>query len=260
MQLLDQVAIVTGAGQGIGQQIALRLAQDGARVILADINEAGLANTSRLISSESHQDSLGVPADVSSEDMVRKMVAVAVERFGRVDILVNNSGIAGPSKPVEDITLEEWDQTMSVNLRGVFLCCKYVVPIMKNQRSGSIINISSITGKLPLVCRTPYAASKIAVIGLTRTLAAELGEYNIRVNALCPGSVEGTRLQGIVEKQSRITGRSQEQIMAAKAAVSPLQKLVDPRQVAAMVAYLCSADAAVITGQDINVCGGVAMQ
>jgi NAD(P)-dependent dehydrogenase (short-subunit alcohol dehydrogenase family) len=258
MRLKGKVAVVTGAGQGIGRHIALRLAHEGARLVLADINETGLQET------ESHLPTSGgevlvVPTDVSLEASVQRMVSSTVERLGRLDILVNNSGIAGPTQPVENIDLVEWDAVMAVNVRGVFLCCKHVVPVMKTQRGGCIVNISSVTGKRALVRRAPYAASKMAVIGLTRTLAAELGEFGIRVNAICPGTISGPRQDSIVAAASKFTGKPVEEIMREKVAVSPLKRLVDPEYVAAMVAFLSSPDADVITGQDINVSAGQVM-
>jgi NAD(P)-dependent dehydrogenase (short-subunit alcohol dehydrogenase family) len=259
MRLKDHIAVVTGAGQGIGRQIALRLAKEGAKVILADINEQGLQETDLAISRKYGSESLIALTNVTSEESVAFMVRSARERFGRLDILVNNSGIAGPTKGVEDVALEEWENVMAVNLRGVFLSCKHAVPVMKAQKGGCIVNISSVTGKRALVRRAPYAASKMAVIGLTRTLAAELGEYGIRVNAICPGTISGSRQQTIVEAAAKFTGKTVEQIMTEKAAASPLRTLVDPEYVAAMVAFLCSSDAAVITGQDINVSAGSVM-
>jgi len=253
LKIIDKVAIITGAGQGIGQQIALRFAKEGANLILTDINEPGLKKTEQLIRSEGPGETLTLPVDVSSEETIKEMVAVTMDRFSRVDILVNNSGIAGPTKNIEDITLDEWDQTMAVNIRGVFLCCKHVVPVMKIQRSGSIVNISSVAGKVPLAKRTPYCSSKMAVIGLTRTLASELGEYNIRVNSICPGFVAGPRQRKITEAIAKVTEQNPDELLEAKAASVPLKTLVDPKCVAAMTAFLCSCDADMVTGQDINV-------
>lgn len=259
MRLKDSIAVVTGAGQGIGRNIALRLTKEGAKVVLADINAPGLQETALTISREYSGESLIVLTDVTSEDSVALMVRSVREKFGRLDIFVNNSGIAGPTKAVEDVDLEEWESVMAVNLRGVFLGCKHAVPIMKAQKKGCIVNISSVTGKRALVRRAPYAASKMGVIGLTRTLATELGEFGIRVNAICPGTISGPRQQSIVEAAAKFTGKTVDQIMREKTAASPLKTLVDPEYVAAMVAFLCSSDAAVITGQDINVSAGAVM-
>jgi NAD(P)-dependent dehydrogenase (short-subunit alcohol dehydrogenase family) len=259
MRLENQIAIVTGGGQGIGQQIALRMAAEGAVVVIADINESGSRETAEMIAQSGGREARVRPTDVSSEKQVHDLMRTTVEQEHRVDILVNNSGIMGPVKSVEDITLEEWDATMAVNLRGVFLCCKHAIPQMKIQEKGSIVNISSVTGKRPLVQRAPYAASKMGVIGLTRTLAAEVGKWKIRVNAICPAAVAGRRVDLAYEGLMKATGKTREQVVAERVGASPLQSFVDPKYIAALAAYLCSEDAAMMTGQDINVSAGAVM-
>jgi NAD(P)-dependent dehydrogenase (short-subunit alcohol dehydrogenase family) len=259
MRLESQIAIVTGGGQGIGQQIALRLAAEGAVVVIADINESGSRETADLIARSGGREARVLPTDVSSEKQVADLIAATLNQEHRIDILVNNSGIMGPVKRIEDISVEEWDVTMAVNLRGMFLCCKHVMPQMKIQEKGSIVNISSVTGKRPLIQRTPYAASKMGVIGLTRTLAAEVGQWKIRVNAVCPGGVTGKRLDQVYEGIMKHTGKTREQVIAERVGAAPLRSFVDPKYIAAMVAYLCSEDAAMMTGQDINVSGGAVM-
>jgi NAD(P)-dependent dehydrogenase (short-subunit alcohol dehydrogenase family) len=259
MRLENQIAIVTGGGQGIGQQIALRLADEGAVVFIADINESGSKETADLIARSGGREARVLPTDVSSEKQVADLIRATLDQEHRIDILVNNSGIMGPVKNIEDISVEEWDATMSVNLRGMFLCCKYVIPQMKIQEKGSIVNISSVTGKRPLIQRTPYAASKMGVIGLTRTLAAEVGQWKIRVNAVCPAGVTGKRLDQVYEGIMKLTGKTREQVIAERVGATPLRSFVDPKYIAAMVAFLCSEDAAMMTGQDINVSGGAVM-
>jgi NAD(P)-dependent dehydrogenase (short-subunit alcohol dehydrogenase family) len=165
----------------------------------------------------------------------------------------------GPAKNIEDISLEEWESTMAVNLTGMFLCCKYAIPPMKVQKKGSIVNIASITGKRPLTQRTPYAASKMGVIGLTRTLAAEVGRWKIRVNAVCPGAVTGKRQDRVYEAIMKHTGKTMDQVIAERVELSPLRSVVDPKYVAAIVAFLCTEDAAMMTGQDINISAGMVM-
>ncbi|MFB3819063.1 MAG: SDR family NAD(P)-dependent oxidoreductase [Candidatus Methylomirabilales bacterium] len=259
MRLDKQVAIVTGAGQGIGEQIALRLGREGAIVVLADINVAGAQNTAQAIAGRGGARPLVVSTDIADEAQVAALVQAALAPTGRIDILVNNSGIMGPVKNVEDITLDEWRATMAVNLDGMFLCCKHVVPVMKQQGGGSIVNIASVTGKRPLSQRTPYAASKMGVIGLTRTLAAEVGRWKIRVNAVCPGAVTGPRQDQVYAGIMTFTGKTREQVMAERAELSALKTFVDPAQVAGVVAFLCSEDAAAMTGQDVNVSAGAVM-
>jgi NAD(P)-dependent dehydrogenase (short-subunit alcohol dehydrogenase family) len=259
MRLERQIAIVTGGGQGIGQQISLRLAEEGAIVVIADINELGSWETAEMIANAGKLKARVIPTDVSSEKQVADLIQATLNQEHRIDILVNNSGIMGPVKSIEDISVEEWDATMAVNLRGIFLCCKYAIPQMKIQEKGSIVNISSVTGKRPLTQRTPYAASKMGVIGLTRTLAAEVGKWKIRVNAVCPAGVTGKRLDRVYEGIMKHTGKTREEVIAERIGVSPLQSFVDPKYIAAVVAFLCSEDAAMMTGQDINISGGAVM-
>ncbi len=259
MRLEGQIAVVTGGGQGIGEQIALRLAREGAVVVIADVEESGAQRTVGAIAAQGGREARVIPTDVSDEQQVIALMAGAIDLGGRIDILVNNAGIMGPVKNIEDIGIEEWKATMAVNLDGMFLCCKHAVPIMKRQGGGSIVNIASVTGKRPLTQRTPYAASKMGVIGLTRTLAAEVGRWKIRVNAVCPGSVTGPRQNLVAEGIMQFTGKSREQVLAERADLSALKTFVDPRHVAAVVAFLCTEDAAMMTGQDINVSAGAVM-
>ena len=259
MRLDGAIAIVTGAGQGIGQHIALRLAQDGALVCIVDINLDGLKETEEMITKANAKKPAIILTDVSREGEVEPMVKEALKIADRVDILVNNAGIMGPVKNVEDILVEEWEQTMAVNLRGMFLCCKHVVPIMKRQKRGCIVNIASVTGKRPLTQRLPYATSKMGVIGLTRTLAAEVGEWNIRVNSVCPGAVEGSRLKKVFEGIMKYSGKTWDQVVSERLESTPLRRLIHPKDIAAVVAFLCSEDGAMITGEDVNVSAGDVM-
>lgn len=259
MRLDKQIAIVTGGGQEIGRQIALRLAQEGAQVVIADINEKGSRETAEIIGKNGGQKAKVIPTDITYEDQVIKLIKGTLEIDNRIDILVNNAGIAGPSGNIEDITLEDWEATMAVNLRGMFLCCKHVVPNMKRQGKGCIINVSSTSAKRGLPQRTPYTTSKMGVIGLTRTLAMEVGKWKIRVSAICPGAVEGSRHKVIEEMIMRHTGKSREQVVAEFTELTALKTFIDPKYVAAVVAFLCSDDAAMMTGQDINVNAGTTM-
>ena len=259
MRIENQVAIVTGGGQGIGREIALRLGQEGARVVIGDINEEGSKETAAHLRSAGGHEALVVSTDVSDEGQVARLIEAALGIDGRIDILVNNSGIMGPVKHIEDILLEEWQATFAVNLVGMFLCCKHVVPVMKRQGKGSIVNIGSVTGKKAMPQRTPYAASKMGVIGLTRTLAAEVGRWKIRVNAICPAGITGDRQRRVYEGIAKFTGKSPEEVMAERAEGAALKTFVDPKYVAAVVAFLCSEDGAMMTGQDINVSAGAVM-
>lgn len=253
--MLDEVtAFVTGASQGIGRVIATELAAEGANVALAARSE-GIYETADLIDDDAR--TLTVETDVTDEPSVGAAIEATVERFGGLDCLVNNAGIAGPTKPVEEVTVEEWQHTMDVNVLGYFLCAKHAAPHLRESERGSIINIGSISGKRPLTDRTPYAASKMAVVGLSRTLAFELGEDDVTVNAVCPGATRGDRIERVIQGQADAQGISFEE---AKRRVfsedAALGRLVEPEDVAGMVAYLAGDRGRHVTAQDVNVDGG----
>lgn len=254
MRLKDKVAIVTGASQGIGQIIAQAVAGEGAMTVLAARSEKNLADTSKAIA-DAGGVSHTVLSDVTDEVSVKNLMEETVARFGALDILINNSGVAGPMKVVEDITAEEWEECFAVNVTGMFLCCKHAIPIMKERRSGRIVNISSMTGKRPLIHRSPYAASKMAVIGLSRTLAFEVGEFGITVNTVCPGATEGERIRRVIANEAQALGISLEE--AEKNFTGTLGELVTPEDTANMCVYLCSEDGKHMTAQDINVTAGL---
>jgi NAD(P)-dependent dehydrogenase (short-subunit alcohol dehydrogenase family) len=259
MRLKDKVAIVTGASQGIGQAIALAFAREGAKVVLAARNQKNLEGTARKVAALSGNSltALVVPVDQTDEGQVRTLVEKTLAEFGTIDILVNNSGIAGPTKPCEEVTKEEWEECMSVNVTGMFLCAKHVVPVMKKNRRGRIINVSSISGKRPLPNRTPYTASKMAVIGFTRTLAFELGEYGVTVNAICPGATAGPRIQSVIENMAKVDNISYEEAERTFTGPAALKCLVTAEDHAAACVFLASDEAAHMTAQDINVTAGL---
>lgn len=254
----DSTAIVTGGGRGIGQAICDELAERGADVAVLDLDVTGMEETVALVESAGRS-ALAVEADVSDPDDVADAVERVSEAFGSVEFLVNNAGVAGPTSACEAVDAEDWDATMAVNLRGPFLTCRALVPRMKDQGFGRIVNIASVTGKKPLLNRTPYAASKMGLIGFTRTLALEVGEHDINVNAVCPGSVDGPRIRSVFEEQAETSGRSAADVQADVESQSPRGELVQREDVADTVAYLCSDDASRITGQDVNVSAGKVM-
>lgn len=259
MDLHGRRAIVTGGSRGIGEAICLELAGRGVDIAIADIDENGMADTAERIEAETDSRAEWYYVDLADPDLVEERTDEILDDFGGVDILVNNSGIMGPTAPLEDVTVEEWDQMMHINLRGQFLMCRAMLPTMKEQSFGRIVNIASITGKAPLYNRAPYATSKMGVIGLTRTLAEELGEYDINVNAICPGSVAGPRIQRVFEEQAEARGVPYEQVEDEAKAESPRDELVQPEDIAGVVAFLCSSEADRITGQDLNVSAGRVM-
>ena len=250
-RLKDQVIIVTGGAHGIGRSYCEGLAQEGARVVVADIDDRGAQAVAQAIGENGH-DALAVVTDVSQPDATENMAQAAMERFGQINGLINNAAIfQRPSMyhgPFEQLPVDEWDRLMAVNLRGVFLCCRAVVPHMKDQGSGKIVNISSGTvsrGSASL----HYVTSKAGVIGLTRSLARELGDYNINVNAVAPGN---TVTMDDVDEATEERRRARVQSRSIKRAEVP-QDLVGS------VVFLCSSDSDFMTGQTLVVDGGVWM-
>ncbi len=258
MLLGDAVALVTGAGSGIGREIALRLAQEGADVALAGRSLDGMHDVADRIVALG-RNALVVALDLRDAGSIDDAAATVLERFGRVDVLVNNSGVGGPSRPLAEVSVEEWEDTFRVNVTGTFLCCRAILPQMIQRGSGSIVVIGSITGKRPLVNRAPYAASKAALIGLVRTLAAEVGPDGVRVNLVSPGGVEGQRLDWVLENQAKARGLTVEQVREEFAGGSALRRLVSPGDVADVTAFLASPMAAAVTGEDVNVAAGLVM-
>jgi NAD(P)-dependent dehydrogenase (short-subunit alcohol dehydrogenase family) len=257
--LLDgAVAVVTGAGTGIGREIALRLAADGADLVLAGRSTGPMDEVAAAVR-EGGRRALVVPLDLRDAASVTKAADAAFDEFGRVDVLVNNSGVGGPSAPLWEIDPDDWEDTFRVNVTGTFLVCRAFLPRMIEAGSGSVVVIGSMTGKRPLVNRTPYAASKTALIGLVRTLAWDTGPHGVRVNLVSPGPVEGARIQWVLEQQAAARGISFEEAQADFTSGSPLHRLVPPGDVADVVAYLASPRSASITGDDINVSAGLAM-
>jgi NAD(P)-dependent dehydrogenase (short-subunit alcohol dehydrogenase family) len=257
-QLDGAVAVVTGAGTGIGREISLRLAADGADVVLTGRSAGPMEEVAAEVRAVGGRASV-VRMDLREPASIEAAAKAVQEEFGRVDVLVNNSGVGGPSAPLWEIDPEEWEDTFRVNVTGTFLVCRAFLPGMVERRSGSVVVIGSMTGKRPLVNRTPYAASKTALIGLVRTLAFELGPHGIRVNLVSPGPVEGKRIQWVLEQQAQARGITFEQARDDFTSGSPLKRLVPPGDVADAVAYLASPRSASITGDDINVSAGLVM-
>ena len=258
MKLFSKVAIITGGGRGIGRAIALAFAREGAYVSLAARSTRKMEEVAREVRLMGRR-ALVNTTDITQIDQVNRMVERTMEEFGKIDVLVNNSGIAGPTAYVHEVTPEEWDETFNVNLKGAFLCCRAVVPDMIAQRSGKIINIASMSGKRPLPLRTPYCATKMGLIGFTRSLAAELGRFNINVNAICPGAVEGPRIERVIRNAAKAENVSEDEIRRRFVSPSPFGRMVSAEDVANLAVFLASEDSKNITGQDINVTAGVVM-
>ncbi|HLX58241.1 MAG TPA: SDR family oxidoreductase [Ktedonobacteraceae bacterium] len=256
--LKDKVAVITGGGRGIGRIIALALARAGADVVLAARSLEPLEATRAEIEALGRK-ALVVPTDVSREESVRNLAEQALGYYGQVDVLVNNAGITGPTALLWEVTPAAWEETFAVNVTGSYLCCRAFLPAMIERRAGCIIFIASMTGKRPLVGRATYAAGKIALVGLARTLAWETGPYGIRVNVISPGGVEGERVERVIREQARIEGISLEEARRNFIGNSPLGRMVPPEDVAGAVVFLASDNAASITGEDLNVSAGTVM-
>jgi NAD(P)-dependent dehydrogenase (short-subunit alcohol dehydrogenase family) len=254
----ERVAFITGGGRGLGRAIAARLAREGAKVVVTGPQQGELDETVALIANaggEVHS----ILADLRSAEETESSVNDARSTFGSIDILINNSGIAGPAARVDDVTVEQWNDVMAINLSGAFLSCKYVASEMVERRSGKIINISSIAGRIAYPLRSPYAASKWGLIGLTKSLAKELGPFNIQVNAICPGPVEGERMQNVFSDRAAATGQSVDEVRAEYLQASALGRLVPPEDIVETVAFLASRHGNNITGQAIEVTSGYAL-
>jgi 3-oxoacyl-[acyl-carrier protein] reductase len=250
MRLKDKAAIITGAGRGIGKAIALAFAGNGADILAADIDLASAEATAREVKALGRQ-AIAVRADISRWNDVEKMAKMASQEFGGIDILINNAGIADiKPKPFFLVTEDEWDKIMSVNLKGVFLCCKAVFPFMKDRGKGKIVNISSGTHFLGAPGLIHYASSKGGIIGFTRTLSRELGEYKINVNSVAPGFT-------ITEGIAAIMATPGVDEMAVNRRSIKRRQL--PEDLIGAVVFLSSVESDFVTGQTIVVDGGVAL-
>ncbi len=244
MDITGKIAIVTGAGQGIGKAISLRLANAGADVAILDLNLQSAETVAKEIETMGRH-AIPIQIDVSKSENVNAAVRRTLTEFGRIDILVNNAGIAGRTLPLTDLDESDWDEVIGVNLSGVFLCCKAVIGTMIAQDYGRIVNIASIAGKEGNPTMIPYSVSKAGVICLTKALAKEVTDYNIRVNAVSPAVIETPIMDGMA--QSTID------YMVSKI---PLGRIGKPEEVAAVVNFLASDEASFVTGQCYDVSGG----
>lgn len=245
-------AIVTAGASGLGLAIAEALNAAGADVVICDVDAGALDRLQ-----EKHPDIRGFLADVSDEAAVSDFFGKALSALGGLDCLVNNAGVSGPTTPVEDLSFEDWSHTLKVNLSGTFLCTRAAVPHLKQSDRGSIINMSSVSGRLGVPLRTPYAATKWGVIGLTQTWAKELGPFGVRVNAILPGFVDGARMDRVIEGRAKATGSSMDEMRQRYLDKVSLRRMVSPEDVAAQAVYLASSLSQSVSGQSVGVCGNV---
>jgi len=252
-------AFVTGGSQGLGRAIAVRLAAGGMDVVPAARSD-GIYETAELIAEETDDEDRALPieCDVTEPDAVTAAIDETVETFGGLDCLINNAGIAGPTAPVEEVSFEAFEETLRVNLSGAFLCAKHAAPHLRESEQGRVVNVSSVGGKRPYPSRTPYASSKLGMIGLGRALAFELADDDVTVNTICPGPVAGDRIDRVIQAQADDRGisfqQAKQEVMLDELA---LDEMVQPEDVAEQVAYLVSDAGEHITAQDVNVDSGM---
>lgn len=239
--------MITGAGSGIGLIVARTFLQSGSAVALCDRDDSLFADVPSAIRC--------FQADVSRQEQTEAFVHSAMSDLGGVDVLINNAGVGGPQGNLETLAPEEWRACIATGLHGMFYASRAVIPAMKKQRSGCIINMSSNAGQHGLAGRAPYVACKWAVIGLTKTMAMELGEFDVRVNAICPGSVAGERIDRVIRNDAEDRGVPPEQVRAEYLRQSSLQRFAKPEDIAALAMFLASDAGAHISGQAIAIDG-----
>jgi len=261
--LQDRIALVTGGGQGLGQAISTRLAQEGAHVVVADLNEETAKTAAREIMSSADRKALAIRVDVTDEAQVEGMVARALQEFGRLDVVVSNAGIL-IAEEVTEFPADKWRAVINVNLFGYFLVAKHAAKVMKAQRKGVIIQINSKSGKKGSYKNSAYAASKFGGIGLTQSIALELAEYGVRVNAVCPGNLLDSPLwtegpNSLFKQYAKKWGISEEQVRQKYIDQVPMKRGCTYDDVCDVVTFLASDQAGYMTGQAINVTGGQEM-
>ena len=259
--LEDKVAIVTGGGQGLGQAICNRLAEEGAHVVVADINAETANSTAAAIVEQTDRRAIAVQVNVTDEAQVEALVQRAVDEFGRLDILVSNAGVLR-SGAIEEFDADDWRFVMNVNLFGYFLCCKYACRVMVEQKSGSIVQINSKSGKKGSFKNSAYAATKFGGIGLTQSVALEMAEYGVRVNAVCPGNLLDSPLwvNSLYGQYAERWGITEEEVRQRYVDQVPMKRGCTYQDVCNVVVFLASEQSGYMTGQAVNVTGGQEMR
>lgn len=242
--------LITAGASGIGLETARAFTGEGARVHVCDVDDEALAALG-----QSDPAITRSRADVADRASVAAMFDEAVAALGGLDVLVNNAGIAGPTGRVEEIHPEDWDRCIQICLTGQFNCARLAIPHLKASDNASIVNLSSVAGRLGFPLRTPYAAAKWGVIGFTKSLAIELGEFGIRVNAILPGMVEGDRIRRVLEGKAQALGRAYREVAGEAVSRTSLRTMVTARQLADQMLLLCSPRGRAISGQAISICG-----
>ena len=251
IEMKGRKVVVTAGGSGIGRVIADAFARSGASVATCDIDPAWAT------AEDAHPAIRCWQADIGDADSAGRFMAEAIRWLGGIDVLINNAGVSGPTKPVEEITDDEWRRTMEVNVNGQFYCVRAAVPVMKAQKAGVILNVSSTAGRMGMPRRSVYSASKYAVRGFTDVLAVELGDHNIRVNAILPGVVNGARVRRVLAEQAQVAGQTLEEYMPRILHNVSMHTAVEAEDVANMALFLASDGARFVSGQSIGVCGNL---
>lgn len=252
---IDGLRVMVSAGaDGIGLEIARAFVREGARVHVCDVDEKALDRLARTDPSLTW-----TPCDVASRDQVARFFEEGIAILGGLDCLVNNAGIAGPTGRVDEIDPGEWDRCLAVDLTGQFNCVRLAVPHLRKSRNASIMNVSSLAGRLGFAMRTPYASAKWGVVGLSRSLAIELGPDNIRVNALLPGIIAGERQRRVLSSKAKARGISFEEMERLAFSFTSLNEYVTPQQLADLVTFVASPRGRMISGQSLSVCGDTNM-
>ena len=242
--------LVTAGASGIGRAFASTFQEAGAKVFVCDVDADALSRF------RAEHPQIGTAAtDVAAPSQVDEMFDTAASFLGGLDVLINNAGIAGPTARVEDISILEWDRTIAIDLNGMFYCTRRAVPLLKASGGGSIINMSSIAGRLGFPLRTPYSAAKWAVVGFTKSLAIELGPSNIRVNTIQPGVVEGERVNRVISARAKAAGIDFEASREQFVSTISLRRMVSAQDIANMALFLATPAGASISGQALSVCG-----
>jgi NAD(P)-dependent dehydrogenase (short-subunit alcohol dehydrogenase family) len=252
LRLDGKRVVLSAGGAGIGRVTLQTFVEAGARVVTCDVDQAAI---DRL-----RGDLPTVPAivaDVSKAADVDRLFELADEQLGGLDILINNAGIAGPTAPIEEIEPDDWRRTLEVNITGQYLCARRAVPLIKAAGGGSIVNLSSAAGRFGFALRTPYSASKWAVVGLTKSLAIELGPHQIRVNAICPGAVEGERINRVIAAKAKARGIPFEAMYEDYVAQASMRRMVSAQDIANVILYLCSEAGSMVSGQAVSVDGHI---
>ena len=241
---MPQRVLITAGAQGIGREFARAFAANGAKVFICDIDLKSLDALAKEIPGL-----IAKPCDMSSRAQIERMVPDAVSALGGLDVLINNAGIAGLTLPVEQYPPDDWDKVIAVNLTAMFDVTRLAIPHLKQSKAGCIINMASVAGRYGFANRSPYAATKWGVIGFTKTLAIELGEWGIRANAIAPGAVAGDRIERVFAGRAQIGGKTLDEVRAQAMAEQSIKAMIDPKDIAQLAVFLASDAAKSISGQ-----------